>query len=83
MKLSTYEYEALATVGALAERRDPTDCPPLVLPFLPAPSGSASKSVDTDALPGAATPARASPPLPAVVAEPTTSVYEASCELTY
>ena len=84
-KLRMYVYDELETVGAFAERRAPTEIPPLVLlpPLFSAPLGSASKSVDTAALPGAATFASASPPLPAEVAEPTTSVNVASCELTY
>lgn len=78
-KLRTYVNADAAKVGAFAVSTAPMD---VLLSLLLLIFGSASKSVETAALPGAATFARVSPPLPAVVTEPTTSVYEASLELT-
>ncbi len=66
---STYAYAAAAIVGAPAASTAPTDVefepPPLV--------GSARRSVEAAAPSGAAT-AESAPPVPAVVAEPSTPV---------
>ncbi len=61
-------------MGAFAESAAPTEmfCP-LLPPPLP-PVGRASKSVDTDAAPGAATLDMAGSPVPAVLVVPTTLV---------